>query len=53
MSVSGTSPGEMAATTGFSETYIARLLSEKRNTTFNKLLDEYKRKNLKNAVGPV
>jgi AraC-like DNA-binding protein len=53
MSVSGTSPGEMAATTGLSETYITRLLSEKRNKTFNKLRDEYKRKNLKNVVGPV
>ena len=52
MSVSGTSPGEMAAVTGLSETYITRLLSGKHNKTFNKLRDEYKERNLKNAVVP-
>ena len=53
MSVSGTSPGKMADVTGLSEFYITRLLSSKGNKTFNKLRDEYKRKNLKNAVGPI
>ena len=53
MSVSGTSPGKMADVTGLSEFYITRLLSGKGNKTFNKLRDEYKRKNLKNAVGPI
>ena len=47
MSVSGTSPGKMAEITGLSEFYITRLLSGKGNETFNKLRDEYKRKNLK------
>jgi hypothetical protein len=53
MSVVGTSPGKMADVTGLSENYINRLLTDKRNETFNKLRDEYKRKNLKNAVGPI
>ena len=53
MSVSGTSPGEMAAVTGLSEPYITRLLSDKHNKTFNKLRDEYKERNLKNLVGPI
>ncbi len=53
MSVSGTSPGEMAAVTGLSEPYITRLLSGKQNKTFNKLRDEYKERNLKNLVGPI
>ena len=53
MSVSGTSPGEMAAVTGLSEPYITRLLSGKQNKTFNKLRDEYKERNLKNAVRPI
>ncbi len=52
MAVSGTSPSKMAAATDLSEPYIIRLLSGKQNKTFNKLRDEYKRKNLKNAVGP-
>jgi AraC-like DNA-binding protein len=52
MTVWGTSPGKMAAVTGLSERYISRLLSDGRNKTFNKLRDEYKRKNLKNGVGP-
>ena len=52
MSVSGTSPSKMAAVTDLSESYIIRLLSGKGNKTFNRLRDEYKRKNLKNAVGP-
>ena len=52
MSVSGTSPRKMAAVTDLSESYIIRLLSGKQNKTFNRLRDEYKRKNLKNAVGP-
>jgi hypothetical protein len=43
----------MAAVTGLSESYINRLLSDGRNKTFNKLRDGYKRKNLKNAVGPI
>ncbi len=51
MSVSGTSPGKMAAVTGFSEPYINRLLSGKQNKTFNKLCDDYKMRNLKNVVG--
>ncbi len=53
MSVWGTSPGKMATVTGLSETYISRLLSGKGNKTFNKLRDEYKRKNLKNVVEPI
>jgi hypothetical protein len=53
MSVSGTSLGEMTATTGLSETYITRLLSDKRNKTFNKLRDEYKRKKFENVVGRI
>ncbi len=53
MSVWGTSPGKMATVTGLSETYISRLLTDKRNKTFNKLRDEFKRKNLKNVVGPI
>ncbi len=52
MSVSGTSPGEMAAVTGLSEAYITRLLSGKQNKTFNKLRDD-KLQNLKNVVGPI
>ena len=52
MSVLGTSTSKMAAVTDLSESYINRLLSDKRNGTFNRLLAEYKRKNLKNAVGP-
>ena len=50
MSVWGTSPGKMATVTGLSENYISRLLTDKRNKTFNKLRDEFKRKNLKNVV---
>jgi hypothetical protein len=53
MSASGTSPGKMAATTGLSEAYITRLLSEKRNTTFNKLLEDHKQKKFENVVGPL
>jgi hypothetical protein len=53
MSVEGTSPGEMAATTGLSESYINRLFSDKKNKTFNKLRDEFYRENLKNAVEPI
>ena len=53
MSVSGTSPGEMAAVTGLSETYITRLLSGKQNKTFNKLRDDYKAMVLKNVVRPI
>ena len=53
MSVSGTSPGKMAAVTGLSEPYITRLLSGKQNKTFNKLRDEYKERNLKNVVRPI
>ncbi len=52
MSVSGTSPGEMATVTGLSESYITRLLSGKQNKTFNKLRDD-KLQNLKNVVGPM
>ncbi len=52
MSVSGTSPGEMAAVTGLSEPYITRLLSDKHNKTFNRLRDE-KLQNLKNVVEPI
>ncbi len=52
MSVSGTSPGQMAAVTGLSETYITRLLSGKQNKTFNKLRDD-KLQNLKNVVRPI
>ncbi len=43
----------MAAVTGLSESYITRLLSGKQNKTFNRLRDEYKERNLKNAVGPI
>jgi AraC-like DNA-binding protein len=53
MSIWGTSPGKMATVTGLSESYISRLLTDKRNETFNKLRDDYKRKNLKNVVGPI
>jgi hypothetical protein len=53
MSASGTSPVEMAAITGLSESYINRLLSEKQNTTFNKLLEDQKRKKFENVVGPI
>jgi AraC-like DNA-binding protein len=53
MSTWGTSPGKMATVTGLSESYISRLLTDKRNETFNKLRDDYKRKNLKNVVGPI
>ena len=53
MSVSGPSPGKLADVPGLSEFYITRLLSGKGNKTFNKLRAEYKRKNLKNAVGPI
>ncbi len=53
MSVMGTSPGKMADVTGLSEFYITRLLSGKGNKTFNKLRDEYKERNLRNAVGPI
>ena len=50
----GTSPGKMAAVMDLSERYINRFLSGKsQNKTFNKLRDEYRRKNLKNAVGPI
>ncbi len=53
MAVSGTSPSKMAAATDLSESYIIRLLSGKQNKTFNRLRDEYKRKNLKNVVEPI
>ena len=53
MAVSGTSPSKMAAVTDLSESYIIRLLSGKGNKTFNRLRGEYKRENLKNAVGSV
>ena len=53
MSVMGTSPGKMANVTGLSEFYITRLLSGKGNKTFNKLREDFKRKNLKNAVGHI
>ncbi len=53
MSALGTSPSKMAAVTDLSESYIIRLLSGKGNKTFNKLRDEYKRKNLKSVVGSV
>ena len=53
MSVWGTPAARMAEITGLSESYISRLLSGKGNKTFNRLRDEYDRKNLKNAVGPV
>ncbi len=43
----------MAAVTDLSESYITRLLSGKQNTTFNKLRDEYKERNLKNAAGTI
>ncbi len=53
MSVWGTSPGKMATVTGLSETYISRLLTDKRNETFNKLREDYKQKDRKNVIGPI
>jgi hypothetical protein len=53
MSVWGTPIGKMALVTGLSESYINRLLTDKRNTTFNKLREDYKRKGLKNVMGPI
>jgi hypothetical protein len=53
MAVSGTSPGKMAEITGLSESYIARLLSGKQNTTFNKLLEDHNQKKFENVVGPI
>jgi AraC-like DNA-binding protein len=53
MSVWGTSPGKMAAVTGLSESYINRLLTDKRNTTFNRLREDYKQKDLKSVIGPI
>ena len=53
MAVWGTPIDKMALVTGLSESYINRLLTDKRNTTFNKLREDYKRKGLKNAVGPI
>jgi len=47
----GTPAGTMAAVTGLSEGYINRLLTDKRNETFNKLHDSYLEKNLKTLVG--
>ena len=53
MAVWGTAISKMADITGLSESYITRLLTgASRNKTFNKLREEYKRKGLKNVVGP-
>jgi hypothetical protein len=53
ISVWGTPIGKMATVTGLSESYITRLLSGKRNETFNKLREDYKQKDLKNVMGPI
>ncbi len=53
LSVSGTSPGKIAAVMGLSEPYITRLLSGKQNKTFNRLRDDYKTQYLKNLVRPI
>jgi hypothetical protein len=53
MSTWGTSPGKMAAVTGLSESYINRLLTDKRNKTFNKLREDYKQEDLKSVIGPI
>ncbi len=54
MSVWGTPIGKMVAVTGLSESYISRLLTgSSKNETFNKLRDDYKRKDRKNVIGPI
>jgi hypothetical protein len=53
MSVWGAPIGKMATVTGLSESYINRLLTDRRNKTFNKLRDDQKRKDLKNVIGPI
>ena len=53
MAVWGTPIGKMALVTGLSESYITRLLSDKRNETFNKLREDYKQKDRKNVMAPI
>ena len=52
MSVWGTPIDKMALVTGLSESSINRLLTDKRNETFNRLREDYKQKDRKNVVGP-
>jgi hypothetical protein len=53
MSTWGTPIGKMATVTGLSESYISRLITDKRNETFNKLREDYKQKDLKSVIGPI
>jgi hypothetical protein len=54
MSVWGTPIGKIADITGLSESYVSRLVSGRsKNETFNKLRDDYKRKDRKNVMGPI
>ena len=51
MATMGTPAGTMSVVTGLSEGYINRLLTDKKNETFNKLHEGYLEKNLKTLVG--